>query len=104
MGYRFPKYTLFARLNDQGVPLLCSRTDAHEWSRKNAEFCYLRSDTASGWTIYTQFAYYSTAPDAPEFWQVHWYKYERGVPPRRGSKPLAQKKPRWNFSIHLLKC
>jgi len=59
------------RLNDDDVPVLCSRRKAREWRQGKANRCCVKENHVAGWRLYTTFNWYSLAPDGPPlFWKV----------------------------------
>jgi hypothetical protein len=72
MGCRALTYANFARLNDEDIPVLCSRKEAREWYQsKAADLHCLRQTQIAGWQIFTTFNWFSLATDGPPlFWKV----------------------------------
>jgi hypothetical protein len=75
MGARFPKNTLFARMGNDDVPVICKRAEAYEWLKGEGGLhrVGIKSSDINGWHIHTQFQFYSSDPDFPLFWEVNLY-------------------------------
>ena len=71
MGNPDLDYANFAYLNDEDIPVLCSRKEARE--SYNGQRCSMKHDDVAGWRIYTDFNWFSLEPDAPMFCQVSWW-------------------------------
>jgi len=103
MGARFPKNTIFAYLGPDNVPVICKRGEAYEWLRSKRRLpAGIKSNEIDGWTVYTAFQFYSSDPDVPMFWQVTWYKYERGEPPKSGDCRFGTKEAALEFHAALV--
>jgi hypothetical protein len=75
MGFRFPKYTLFAKLGADDVAVLCGRAEAYKWLRSDIKEGGKRIHIdVAGWHVHTQFKHYSSEPDIPMFWEVNWFR------------------------------
>src|ERR1700722_15871046 len=91
MGNRALLHASFARLNDQGVPLLCSRKEASEWYATRAALCAFKRDRVGDYDITTAFRWFSLEPDTPLFWEVSLFETSEGrsVGYRFGTKEAA---------------
>jgi hypothetical protein len=74
-GHRGNDYAVCAYLNEESVPVLCTRKEANEWAESGG---YARSqikvDIIKGSGIETRFHRFSLAPDGPPlFWRVCWW-------------------------------
>jgi hypothetical protein len=93
MGNRALLRANFARLNDQGVPLLCSRKEASEWYATRAALSVFKRDRVGEYDITTAFRWFE--PDTPLFWEVRLFETSerRSVGYRFGPR-----RPRWRFT------
>jgi hypothetical protein len=91
MGDRALSHANFARLNDQGVPVLCSRKEASEWYAGRAALCAFKHSRIGNYDIWTAFRWFSLEPDTPLFWEVSLFdaKQGTGVGYRFGTKEAA---------------
>lgn len=79
MGNRALKHANFARLNDEGIPVLCSRREARQWYARRAGLCTFKHDRVGTYEIWTTFCWFSLEPDTPQFWEVSLFNAEQGV-------------------------
>ena len=91
MGNRTLSHANFARLNDQGVPVLCSRKEASEWYAGRAALCAFKHNRVGTYDIWTEFRWFSLEPDTPLFWEVSLFEAKQGtsVGYRFGTKEAA---------------
>jgi uncharacterized membrane protein len=58
------EYYTWAYLNEECVPVLCSRKKANKWYRSEDEArAHIKRDTINGWCIDTRFLRFSVVPD-----------------------------------------
>jgi hypothetical protein len=102
MGFRFPENTIFAYLDKDDVPAICTREEACEWlqSEEGRRRSEIRSDDASGWRVYTHFQHFSSDPDVPMFWEVTWYTLVG--PWRTGKRRFGTKEAALEFHATLV--
>ena len=91
MGNRALSHANFARLNDQGVPVLCSRKEASEWYAGRPALCAFKHNRVDNYDIWTAFRWFSLEPDTPLFWEVSLFDAKQGtsVGYRFGTKEAA---------------
>jgi hypothetical protein len=69
-------YAIWSYLNEDNVPILCSREEANAWWEREYDSCQIQSGRIDGWGIETTFRRYSLAPDGPPmFFRVCWWKW-----------------------------
>lgn len=80
------EYCTWAYLNEEYVPVLCTRKRANKWYRSEDEARSLvKEDSINGWTIWTKFLRFSVVPDGPpQFWNVGYQLEDRNADPLAG--------------------
>jgi hypothetical protein len=69
-------YAIWSILNEDNVPILCSRKEANAWWNREYVSCNIQSGRIDGWGIETAFRRYSLAPDGPPlFFRVCFWKW-----------------------------
>jgi hypothetical protein len=72
MGCPDLNFATWAYLNEEGVPVICSRKEANHWFLSGGGHrSQVRLDRIGGWNLGTRFCTFSLLPDGPPlFWQV----------------------------------
>jgi hypothetical protein len=100
MGIPENTYAVWAMLNEEGIPVLCSKEEADEWwlSHDNAKNALIRSESVGAWLIEAMFSRYSLALDGPPlFWRVICHRDETFV---GGSRWFGTREAALEFHAH----
>jgi hypothetical protein len=97
------EYYTWAYLNEEYVPVLCTRKRANKWYRSEDEArSQIKRDVINGWFIHTTFLRFSVVPDGPpQFWTVGYWPEERVDPLAGGGRSFLTKEAALEFHASL---
>src|ERR1700745_2409809 len=103
MGCPELNYAIWAYLNKEGVPVICSRKEADYWIQSGgSEPSQARLDRISGWNLGTSCCTFSLSPDGPPlFWQVCLWDENHQF--RAGEQRFASKEDALEFHENIVR-